>query len=183
MVGQLVGSKLLVGLVTAGILAAIMSSLDSQFVCIGSMFTNDIVIHRYGQDRFSDKQKIWLGRSFILLIVAVTYVLSLQNPRKVFDLGVWCFSGFAGLFPLVLFSLYWKRATRAGAISCVLATIITWCVCFVRSNYGADEGLIAGMMPVAVIFAVSFLTLIIVSMITPQLEKSHVERFFIKKDS
>ena len=181
MVKDLVDSPFLIGLVTAGILAAIMSSLDSQFVCIGSMFTNDIVVHKFGKDRFSDKQKIRLGRGFILLVVAVTYVLSLMEPRKVFDLGVWCFSGFAGLFPLVFLAVYWKRATRAGAICCVLATIVTWSVCFVRSNFGKDEGLIAGMMPVAIIFAVSLLALIIVSMITPQLDKSHVERFFINK--
>ena len=45
MVSKLVADPLIVGLVTAGILAAIMSSLDSQFLCLGTMFTNDIMLH------------------------------------------------------------------------------------------------------------------------------------------
>ncbi|MEQ1843166.1 MAG: sodium:solute symporter family protein, partial [Verrucomicrobiales bacterium] len=48
MVGQLVHSPVLTGLVGAGVLAAIMSSLDSQFMCLGTMFTNDIVVRKFG---------------------------------------------------------------------------------------------------------------------------------------
>ena len=172
------GSPLLIGLVTAGILAAIMSSLDSQFVCLGSMFTNDIVLHKWGKDRLSDTQKVWVGRGFVLLIVAITYVLSLQNPRKVFDLGVWCFSGFASLFPLVLMSIYWKRTTREGAVACIVATFIAWVICFARADYGGNEGLIAGMMPVTVIFAVSLVTIVVVSLMTRPPDREHVARFF-----
>jgi len=46
------------GLLTAGILAAVMSSLDSQFLCLGSMFTNDIVDHYAGKGRIGDKTQI-----------------------------------------------------------------------------------------------------------------------------
>ncbi|MCB1092489.1 MAG: sodium:solute symporter family protein, partial [Verrucomicrobiae bacterium] len=108
MVGQLVHSEVLTGLVGAGVLAAIMSSLDSQFVCLGTMFTSDVVIRLFGKDRFTDTQKIWIARGFILLIVGVTYGLAvwLKDSAHVFDLGVWCFSGFASLFPLVFASLY-----------------------------------------------------------------------------
>ena len=66
MVGQLVVSPVLSGLVGAGILAAIMSSLDSQFMCLGTMFTTDIVTKLYGRDHFTDKQKIWIARGFVL---------------------------------------------------------------------------------------------------------------------
>jgi SSS family solute:Na+ symporter len=172
-------SPFLAGLLTAGILAAIMSSLDSQFVCIGTMFTNDIVIHAFGKDRFSDRQKLWLARGFICLIVLLTYLLSLAEPRKVFDLGVWCFSGFASLFPLVFAALYWRRVTKAGAIASVLATVIAWFYYFQRSGYGKHEGLINGMMPVTIIFAISLVTLIVVSLITPPPPKKIVDKFFM----
>ncbi|MDP6680081.1 MAG: sodium:solute symporter family protein, partial [Verrucomicrobiota bacterium] len=62
-------SPVLAGLLAAGILAAIMSSLDSQFLCLGTMFTNDIVFHAYGEDRFNEKQKILLARGFVVAIV------------------------------------------------------------------------------------------------------------------
>jgi SSS family solute:Na+ symporter len=61
MVGKL-ATPIIGGLVTAGIMAAIMSSLDSQFVAVGTMFTKDIVVHFFGIDRFSEKQKVLLAR-------------------------------------------------------------------------------------------------------------------------
>ena len=99
MVGDLLENPLLTGMLTAGILAAIMSSLDSQFLCIGTMFTNDIAVRLFGADRFSDRQKLWLGRAFVVAIVTITYIISLVSTRHIFDLAVWCFSGFGALFP------------------------------------------------------------------------------------
>ena len=73
---------------TAGVLAAIMSSLDSQFLCLGTIFTNDIVIHRAGKNKYSDKQIIFIARCFIVAIVALTYGLAmLAKDANVFDLG------------------------------------------------------------------------------------------------
>ena len=177
MVNQL-HSPVLTGIVTAGILAAIMSSLDSQFMCISSMFTNDVVIHHYGPDHFSDKQKVMLGRCFVIVIVIITYLFSLFEPRKIFDLGVWCFSGFSGLFPLVFAALYWKRATRAGAYACIFAMAITWIVLFVRSDFGHGEGMINGIMPVTFIIAASTLALVGVSLITAPLSNQTIQKFF-----
>jgi len=171
-------SPVMSGLITVGILAAIMSSLDSQFLCIGSMFTNDIVVRLYGEGRFSDRQKILLARGFIVAIVVLTYLLSLGNPTKVFQLGVWCFSGFASLFPLVLAAIYWKRATKAGAIACVLVTAVVWTACFAYSGYGKTDGMIMYMMPVTFIFAASVISLVAVSLLTQPPPKETLDKFF-----
>ncbi|MFV1994731.1 MAG: sodium:solute symporter, partial [Verrucomicrobiales bacterium] len=69
MIKALVHNPLIIGLVTAGILAAIMSSLDSQFLCLGTIFTNDIVLHAAGKDRFSDRQIILIARGFVIGVV------------------------------------------------------------------------------------------------------------------
>lgn len=184
MVADLVHSPYLTGLLIAGVLAAIMSSLDSQFMCLGTMFTRDVVQHHFGASRFTDGQIIRLARGFIVFIVAITYMLSLFPPAHIFDLGVWCFSGFSGLFPLILAALYWRRTTRAGAIAAVLATVTTWTVLFTRdlaakgSAGGGDELLVFGMMPVALIVAVSTLTLVVVSLLTPLPSKATINKFF-----
>ena len=100
MLNLLVGDPVLIGLLTAGVLAAIMSSLDSQFLCLGTIFTNDIVIHRARKNKYSDKQIIFIARCFIVAIVALTYGLAmLAKDANVFDLAIWCFSGFSALFP------------------------------------------------------------------------------------
>ncbi|MFP6866824.1 MAG: sodium:solute symporter family protein, partial [Roseibacillus sp.] len=110
MVGILVKDPLIVGLVTAGILAAIMSSLDSQFLCLGTIFTNDIVLHNT-KKKYSDKQILLMARGFVVAIVVITYILALLLiEQNVFDLAIWCFSGFAALTPLVIAALYWRRA-------------------------------------------------------------------------
>ncbi len=184
MVGQLIQDPIISGILGAGILAAIMSSLDSQFMCLGTMFTNDVIVRAFGEDRFTDKQKIIWARGFIIAIVAITYVLALFEPAQVFDLGVWCFSGFGALFPIVFGAVYWRRATKAGAISAVLAMAATWGVLFYRDiilkagNHQEDEYLIAGMMPVAIIFFVTLIVYVGVSLVTKPPSESTIRKFF-----
>ncbi|MFT5051042.1 MAG: SSS family solute:Na+ symporter [Chlamydiales bacterium] len=187
MVGTLLHNPYLSGLLTAGILAAIMSSLDSQFVCLGTMFTQDIVLQIAGPERFSDRQKILLGRGFIVAIVTVTYLLSLLQPPNIFDLAVWCFSGFASLFPLIFAALFWKRVTKAGAYASILAMVVTWSYLFYDGLIApiqagvkdSGEYLVMGMMPVAVIFAASGVALVVVSLFTTPPPAERVARFMI----
>ncbi|MGE9269016.1 MAG: sodium:solute symporter family protein [Verrucomicrobiales bacterium] len=180
MVGMMVGDPIIVGLVTAGILAAIMSSLDSQFLCLGTMFTNDVVLHRSKRE-YGDGQILLIARGFIVGIVALTYILSLVLFKKnVFDLAVWSFTGFAALTPLVLAALYWRRATKEGAFACVLAVFGTWFYFFAKSGFGGDYHLGAGIMPVAVCWTAGALAMIVVSLLTKAPEEAHVEKFFRK---
>lgn len=191
MVEQLIGSPILLGILTAGILAAIMSSLDSQFVCLGTMFTNDVVLRAAGEDRFTDRQKVWIGRSFVIGVVVVAYLISLLEPMHVFQLGVWCFTGFSGLFPLVVAALYWRRVTRAGAFASLGVTAVAWAAFFfdgfifetARLGQATPTGyLVLGMMPVAIVVLLSALTLVIVSLLTTPLPAATVERFFPPRD-
>ncbi len=178
MLARLVENEILTGLLTAGVLAAIMSSLDSQFLCLGTMFTNDIVIHFTGKNRFTDKQIIWIARGFIIGIVAITYLLSLWAADKnVFDLAVWCFSGFAMLTPLVFGALYWKRTTKAGAYASVIVGTITWCVFFYLSG-GSEYVVGPGIMPVTFCVLASAVTLIVVSVATKPPSEETLSKFF-----
>jgi SSS family solute:Na+ symporter len=185
MLAKLVGNPYLTGLLTAGILAAIMSSLDSQFLCLGTIFTNDIVLHLAGEDRFDEKQKIWIARVFVIAIVAFTYVLAvlaMRNGANVFDLAVWCFSGFSALFPLVVAAVYWKRATKAGAIASILAAIAVWFYYFQKSGYGGEYFIDTpwgnGVMPVTPAIFASAVALIVVSLITPPPSDETIRKFF-----
>ena len=178
MVGILVKDPIIVGLVTAGILAAIMSSLDSQFLCLGTMFTNDIVLHN-SKKNYSDRQILLMARVFVVSIVAVTYVLSLLLIEKnVFDLAVWCFSGFAALTPLVLAALYWRRATTAGAYASIIATMVTWCIFFALSGFGGEFTVLGGVMPVAFCWLAGAVAMIAVSLVSRPPAAATVAKFF-----
>lgn len=167
------------GLLSAGILAAIMSSLDSQFLCVGTMFTTDIVTHYRKKSEFTDKQLIVIARTFIVAIVALTYFFSLFEPRRVFTLGVWCFSGFSSLFPLIFASLYWKKLTKAGAYAAILAAGGSWLYMFAESNWAANPHYtIFGVMPVALMVAATTVAMIVVSLVTKPPSDETLKKFF-----
>ena len=181
MVVKLCG-PVLAGLLTTGILAAIMSSLDSQFLSIGSMFTNDIVGHYMKKGSLSDKQRVMIGRAFVIAIVVLTYLLSLGEVRRVFTLGIWCFSGFASLFPLVFFAVYWRRMTKAGAYAGIVTTAVVWCLLFRDSGYAANPHYLlidgVGLMPVTAMVGATTLAVIVVSLLTRPPSAKTVAKFF-----
>lgn len=171
--------EVLGGLMAASILAT--NSLDAQFLCLGAMFTNDIVAHHYGRQRFTDRQLVFLGRAFVVGVVVVSYVLSLAfyGTRGVFHLGTWCFAGYASLSPLLIASLYWKRTTKAGAYASVIASGLTWWWFFYDSNYGADTHYtVFGMHPVAPITLAATAALVLVSLVTRPPGAPTLARFF-----
>lgn len=181
---QRLTSPVVGGILGAGILAAIMSSLDSQFLAIGSMFTNDIVLQSVGKDRLKESDRVRLGRLFVVAVAMVAYLASLSNPRSVFTLGVWCFSGYASLFPIALAALYWKRATASGAIASVIATVVFGGAFFRDSGYGSDPGyLFLDMLPAATMVAISTATLIGVSLLTKPPSPEALSKFFPARES
>ncbi|MCA9136851.1 MAG: sodium:solute symporter family protein [Planctomycetales bacterium] len=182
------------GFLLAGILAAIMSSLDSQFLCIGTMFTKDIVVHYAGEDRFSDRQVVMISRGFIVAVVAATFLLSLTTiaQTRVFQLGIWCFSGFSSLFPLALLSIYWRGLTKWGAYAGVLTAASVWFWLFSASEFGAIEnwsvdltlfGSTIHTMPVASMFLASTIATIVVSAVTPKPSAASINKFFPAKST
>lgn len=180
MLGLLVGSPLLSGLLTAGILAAIMSSLDSQFLCLGTIFTNDIVLHTLGRDRFSEKQIIILARCFVVAVVTLSYLLSLVAPGNIFDLAIWCFTGFASLVPLLIASLYWRRTSLPGAFASIAVAVICWLKSFVESGFGGEYAIGPGIIPAAFCVLSSTAALVIVSLSTRPPDDQTLSRFFSK---
>ena len=186
MVQKLAGS-VLGGFLTAGILAAIMSSLDSQFLCIGTIFTEDIVVHYGGKDRFTERQTVLMARCFIVLIVAVTFGLSLIGTRRIFTLGVWCFSGYSSLTPLLFAALFWKRLNRWGAMAGIAAAFGSWLYLFADSGYAQNPkyavyvpwfGESYPTMPVATMIVCSTVGMVAVTLLTPAPDKELVEKFF-----
>jgi SSS family solute:Na+ symporter len=181
MVGQLVQNPLLTGLLMIGVLAAIMSSLDSQFACLGTMFTNDIVVPWKGKDYYSDEETVKIARWFVIGVVVAAYLLSLvlMKTASVFNLGMWCFSGFTALFPIVFAALYWKRASVMGAYACIAVTAVLWILWFKDSGYGADKGYtVLGMLPMAPLTILSAVAMIVGSLLSKAPEERKINKFF-----
>ena len=170
---------ILAGLLAAGVLAAVMSSLDSQVLAIGTMFTQDIVRHYGFNDQMSEKQQVFYGRLFVVVILAITYVISLVSNRSIFGLAVWSFTGFAALFPVMVAAVFWQRSTKEGAFGAILSVAILWIYFFLQGwqTPGYTVGG-TGVLPVAVMVVVSSLVLILVSVVTRPPKQETLDAFF-----
>ena len=168
----------LAGLLAAGVFAAVMSSLDSQVLSLGTMFTEDIVRHYGHADGLTDRQQILSGRLFVAGILAFTYTLFLFSNRSIFDLATWSFTGFAALAPIAVSALFWRRSTKQGATACVGTVVVLWSYFFYQ-GWGDRTYTVggSGVMAVAVILAASSVAMVVVSLLTKPPDDEHVNRF------
>ena len=108
---------ILAGFVMAGILAATISSSDSYLLIAASAVAKNVfqgVVHK----KATDKQVMLVTRITLLVIAVVAILIALDENSVIFDIVSFAWSGFGATFgPLMLFSLFWKRTTRAGAIA------------------------------------------------------------------
>ena len=181
---QIHAPALLAGLLGAGVFAAIMSSLDSQVLALGTMFTQDIVRHYGFQNRMSERQQVLAGRLFVTGILLATYLISLVTHRNIFKLGIWSFSGFAGLFPVVAAAVLWKRSTKQGVVASIFSVALLWAFFFWQgwSVPGYTVGG-SGVMAVAVILPVSGAVLALVSLLTQRPAPEVLGKFFEEPSS
>jgi len=165
----------LAGFLAAGVLSAIMNSVDSQVLAISTMFTQDIVRHYGFHEKITEKQHVWFGRIFVIAIVVVTYLLSLVVNRSIFKISVWTFTGFAAMFPVVAAAVFWKRSTKYGAYASILSVVVLWLYFFLKGSESIGD---AGLMPVAVILIISTAAMIVGSLLTKPPAPATLEKFF-----
>ena len=116
---------------------------------------------------------------FVAGILLLTYLISLGAGRSLFKLGIWSFTGFAALLPVVLAALFWKASTKHGVVASILSVVVLWLV-FLSRGWSTPGYTVAGsgIMPVAVMLVVSGLVLVVVSLLTPRPDPAVVDRFF-----
>lgn len=114
------------GILLSAILAASMSTADSQLLASASAFASDVYKPVIRKDKASDKEMLWAGR-FVVLAIAVIAVLIASNPNSGTIMGLvenaWGVFG-AAFGPAILLSLFWKRFTFEGAVAGILAGAI-----------------------------------------------------------
>lgn len=166
----------LLGLLAAGVLSAVLSSFDSQVLALGTLFTQDVVRHHGFHDRMSERAQLYAGRLFVVAVLVVAFALSLVVPRSIFKLGVWCFSGFAALLPVLVAALWWRRSTWVGALASTLTVAGLWAWLVTRpAEAGGGHG---GLVPVAVLLAASTVAMVVGSLATRPPSASALAHFF-----
>lgn len=167
----------LAGLLAAGVLAAVMSSLDSQVLAVGTMFTQDVVRHYGYHDLMTEAQQVLCARLFVGVILLLTFICSMIVDQSIFKLAIWSFTGFASLFPVLVASLYWRRTSATGVTVAILSVVVLWIYFFVHGwQDPAYTVMNTGLKPVVVTTAGACLALFAVSLLTSPPAEADVER-------
>ncbi len=117
------------GICLAGILAAIMSTADSQLLVSASSLTEDFY-RGLLRPRAGEKELMWVGR-FTVMAVCVLAAWFARDPKSlVLDIVAYAWAGFGASFgPVLILSLFWKRMTGMGALFGIISgglTVIIW---------------------------------------------------------
>ena len=119
----------LAGIFLAAVLAAIMSTADSQLIVSTSALTEDLY-RPFVRPTASQRELIWLGRAGIVIIALLALWIARDPESRVLDIVAYAWAGFgAGFGPAVLLSLTWPRMTRNGALAGMVtgaATVLVW---------------------------------------------------------
>ncbi len=122
-------TPIIAGLALAAILAAIMSTADSQLLVASSAITEDFY-KQLIRPNASVKETLWVGRLAVVLVAVIAVGFALSPESKVLDLVAYAWAGFGAAFgPVVLMSLYWRDIDRNGALAGIVvggATVIIW---------------------------------------------------------
>ena len=108
---------ILAGFVMAGILAATISSSDSYLLIAASAFAKNI-FHGIWKKDATDKQVMTVSRITLLVLALIGMMIAMDEDSVIFQIVSFAWAGFGATFgPLILFSLFWKRTNKAGAIA------------------------------------------------------------------
>ena len=131
----------LAGVLLSAIIAAAMSTADSQLLVASSAFTSDIYKPLIRKDKASDKEMLWLGRIVVLVVAVIAFFIArqgLDNEKSwaadIMNMveNAWGLFG-ASFGPVVILSLFWKRFNYAGAVAGIIGGAvvdIAWLLLF-----------------------------------------------------
>lgn len=164
----------LAGLICAGILAAAISSSDSYLLISASAISKNVwqgLIHKNA----SDKEVMFISRFVLVLITIFAVFVATGTNQVIFSIVDFAWAGFGAAFgPLLLFSLFWKRTTYAGAIA---GMVSGGAMVFVWNFWISKLGGVWGIYELLPAFLFSCLVIVVVSLCTKKPDEQILEEY------
>ena len=179
MVRKLFPFALVSGLILSAILAAAMSTADSQLLASSSAFSVDVYKPIIRKNKASEKEMLWAGR-FVVLAISVIAVLIAANPNSgtIMDLVENAWGVFGAAFgPAIMLSLFWRRFNFAGAVAGIVtgaAVDIAWLIVF---NKMVVVESLSGIYEIIPGFFASLIVAIVVTLVTKAPSKQVTDIF------
>lgn len=166
------------GIFLCGILAAIMSTADSQLLVTASSVSEDMYNGVIKKDA-SEKSSLRIGKIAVIVVAVIAFFIAIDPQSSIMGLVSDAWAGFGSAFgPVVLLALFWKRSTLAGAISGMAVgalTVIVWdYIPFVNGEtlYSAT-----GLYSLVLGFALALIVNVVVSLFTKKPSKEIIDEF------
>ncbi|MDD6233799.1 MAG: sodium/proline symporter [Lachnospiraceae bacterium] len=167
-------AAIVAGLILAGILAATMSTADSQMLAAASSVSQNIV-QDFFKVKISEKKSLLVARLTIVVISLIGVFLARNPDSSVFSIVSFAWAGFGGAFGAVtLCALFWKRSNKWGALAGMIGggvMVFVWKYA-IRPLGGAWD--IYELLPA---FVFSLILIIVVSLLTKKPDETIVEEF------
>jgi sodium/proline symporter len=167
------------GILLSAILSAIMSNVSALILMSASILVEDFYRGLF-RKQASNKECLWVGRMFLISVASIAVIIAAQPEITIFKSVAFAWSGLGASFgPVIIFSLYWKKMTRAGAIAGIFAgciTVIFW-GSFVNVGGKLDHlGLFPGI-EILPGFILSSFCIVLISLFTEKPRKEILDKF------
>ena len=162
------------GILLAAILAAIMSTIDSQLLVSSSALAEDFYKGILKKDA-SQKELVWVGRIAVAGIALIAILLAGNPDSSVLALVSYAWAGFGAAFgPVIILSLFWKRMNRWGALAGMIVgavTVVVWSKLSAPVTDAAGEMIREAVIPFSLYeivpgFVLATIVAVIISLVT-----------------
>ena len=166
------------GLFLCGILAAIMSTADSQLLVSASSVAEDIYLGVF-KKKANDKKVLLISRITVVVIAILAYLIALDPDNSIMDLVSNAWAGLGAAFgPIVVLSLFWKRTNLQGAIAGIASgalAVIVWD--YIPLVNGATLGTATGLYSLVVGFGLGLIMIVLFSLLTKAPSEEMLKEF------
>lgn len=166
------------GVFLCGILAAIMSTADSQLLVTASAVSEDIYKGAVKKNA-TEKSALLVGKIAVIVVAVIAFFIALNPDSSIMGLVSDAWAGFGSAFgPVVLLALYWKRSTLAGAVSGMAVgalTVIAWD--YLPVVNGDTLYAATGLYSLVLGFALALIVNVVVSLVTKKPSKEIIDEF------
>ena len=162
------------GCILAGILAATMSTADSQLLAASSAFSENLLQDVFGI-KLTAKQTMLVARLTVIAIAVIAVFLARDPNSSVFQIVSFAWAGFGASFgPAMLCALFWKRSNRQGILAGMAAGAI---MVFIWKFLIRPMGGVLGIYELLPAFIFGLIVIVVVSLITPEPEQEIQDEF------
>ena len=168
------------GIFLCGILAAIMSTADSQLLVTASAVSEDMFKGAIKKDA-KEKTALWVGKIAVVVVAVIAFIIALNPESSIMSLVSDAWAGFGAAFgPVVLLALFWKRSTLSGAIAGMATgalTVIIWDYIPLVNGLPLKDPSVTGLYSLAIGFPIALIVNVIVSLISKKPSKEVYDEF------